>query len=178
MTAYFQLPNFHCQELDAFLVTLKRAGITISLDPQYDASGLFTGKNGHLKQILPLFDFFFPNETEATKISGEDTPEEALELFCKLLPETLVVVKCGAKGSIAGKGSEHRWKKEVPCIPLVDTTGAGDAFVAGFLISHVLHKNDVEKSLNYASAVASLTISHLGGPANYLWTDEELVKFL
>ena len=59
-----------------------------------------------------------------------------LEILAAAYPQALVVIKCGADGVLGACGA-RRW--EVGCYPteVLDTTGAGDAFNAGFLHRYV-----------------------------------------
>ena len=59
-----------------------------------------------------------------------------LEILAAAYPQALVVIKCGADGVLGACGA-RRW--EVGCFPteVLDTTGAGDAFNAGFLHRYV-----------------------------------------
>ena len=59
-----------------------------------------------------------------------------LEVLAAAYPQALVVIKCGADGVLGACGA-RRW--EVGCFPteVLDTTGAGDAFNAGFLHRYV-----------------------------------------
>lgn len=84
-----------------------------------------------LLPALPNLDFFLPSAYEAMDLSGWDSPGKAADYFHeKGVP--VVAVKMGGQGALLSAGG----KQEVfPAYegPVVDTTGAGDAFVAGFL---------------------------------------------
>ena len=84
-----------------------------------------------LLPALPNLDFFLPSAYEAMDLSGRDSPGKAADYFHeKGVP--VVAVKMGGQGALLSAGG----KQEVfPAYegPVVDTTGAGDAFVAGFL---------------------------------------------
>ena len=86
-----------------------------------------------LLPALPNLDFFLPSAYEAMDLSGRDSPGKAADYFHeKGVP--VVAVKMGGQGALLSAGG----KQEVfPAYegPVVDTTGAGDAFVAGFLAS-------------------------------------------
>ena len=76
----------------------------------------------------------FPNEEEAAILAGSSEPETQCARLAKHYP--LVVIKRGAAGAEAAEG-ERRWCVNAPKIEAVDTTGAGDAFVAGFLAARI-----------------------------------------
>ena len=72
----------------------------------------------------------FPNAEEAAILAGSDDPETQCARLAARYP--LVVVKRGAAGAEAAQGA-RRWRVNAPKIEAIDTTGAGDAFVAAFL---------------------------------------------
>lgn len=81
---------------------------------------------------LALADYYTPNHQEAQKITGQPTPEKALEALAPYLRASLV--KVGDRGCLV---MEEGQITQVPTLPLegpvVDTTGAGDAFIAGLM---------------------------------------------
>jgi len=75
-------------------------------------------------------DIVFANREEAKAFTGKE-PEEALRSIAKKC--SIAVVKVGAEGSYIRKGTEEIKVAAVPVSKVVDTTGAGDYFAAGFL---------------------------------------------
>jgi sugar/nucleoside kinase (ribokinase family) len=80
---------------------------------------------------------FLPNEGEALHISGKDDLDQAGKWLAGITG--LTVIKCGAQGAVAFKGDE-RTQFAVPQalldgLRIVDTTGAGDNFDAGFMFA-------------------------------------------
>ena len=75
-------------------------------------------------------DIVFANEEEAKAFTGKE-PEEALDIIAKMC--SIAIVKVGARGSLIRKGTEEVRVEAVPVAKVVDTTGAGDFFAAGFL---------------------------------------------
>jgi len=76
----------------------------------------------------------FPNSEEAAVLAGRDDAEAQGERLARLYP--LVAIKRGAAGCEAWRGAE-RWRVSGPAAEVVDTTGAGDAFVAAFLAARL-----------------------------------------
>ena len=73
----------------------------------------------------------------------------------------LVVIKRGAAGCEAAEGS-RRWRVAARPVEAIDTTGAGDAFVAAFLAAH-LKGADVEAALERAAAAGAAASTTVGG---------------
>jgi sugar/nucleoside kinase (ribokinase family) len=101
----------------------------------------------------------FPNEEEATILAGSDDREIQCARLAARYP--LVVVKRGAAGCEAAAG-EERWRCNAPKIEAIDTTGAGDAFVAAFLAAR-LSGADIQSALGRAAAAGSAASAIIGG---------------
>jgi len=76
----------------------------------------------------------FPNEDEAEALTGLAEPNAQLDALAALYP--LVILKRGVHGCRARRGGET-FEVAAPQSEAIDTTGAGDAFVAGFLSAHL-----------------------------------------
>ncbi|KAJ1641463.1 Ribokinase-like protein, partial [Pavlovales sp. CCMP2436] len=159
----FNMPNMHCRDLLDLLGALHAAGVTLSLDTQFDVSGAWDGK-GCLPECLGVMDVFMPNELEAAGVTGAPTPEAALEVLCaRMRPGALALVKVGARGVLAGRaGSAERWHVPSAPVSVVDLTGAGDAFNAGFLHAYV-RGAPVDACLRAGTAGGALAVQSLGG---------------
>ena len=81
--------------------------------------------------LLAEVDWFLPNESEGRCMTGKARAEEMLEVFAGRGARG-VAIKMGAEGAVARKGGEVVRVKALR-VDVVDTTGAGDAFNAGFL---------------------------------------------
>lgn len=107
----------------------KEAGLQICLD-----MASYNIVEGDLEFFTTLInkyvDIVFANEEEAKAFTGKE-PEEALNEIAKMC--SIAIVKMGAKGSCIKKGTEKVCVEAIPVKNVVDTTGAGDYFAAGFL---------------------------------------------
>lgn len=103
-------------------------------------------------------DMVFANEHEICALYETEDFEVAIAQAAKDAP--LVVVTRGEKGSVIVADNE---RIEVACVPtvVVDTTGAGDAYVAGFLAGWTTDRTYAECG-RLGSVVASEVISHFG----------------
>jgi fructoselysine 6-kinase len=73
----------------------------------------------------------------------------------------LAVVTRGAEGAIAYDG-DHWWAQPAVPATIVDTTGAGDSFIAGFIVSR-LRGRDVSSSLEMGAQRAAIAVGHMAG---------------
>jgi sugar/nucleoside kinase (ribokinase family) len=111
-----------------------------------------------LSVIKNYVDIVFANEEEAKALTGQD-PETALQQVAKMCE--VVVVKTGSKGSLAAKEGKTYKTGVFPVEKLIDTTGAGDLYAAGFLWAY-LSKFPVEKCLQAGSITAANVITEFG----------------
>lgn len=84
----------------------------------------------NVQEALRAVDVFAPNEGEALRLTGAATIDAALERLAHYTPT--VVIKRGAQGAQAVAHGESACAPAIP-VTVVDTTGAGDCFSAGFL---------------------------------------------
>jgi sugar/nucleoside kinase (ribokinase family) len=128
---------FLLQELQphwpTLLSALKASGCTVSLDTNWAPLGDWHS----VRAVLPYVDVFLPNEGEALHISGKAGLDEAGAWLAGITG--LTVIKCGAQGAVAFSRDEHRQFPVPPALlenlRIVDTTGAGDNFDAGFVFA-------------------------------------------
>ena len=142
-----------------FLREVERRKIPFAVDP---ASYSFLQEVGP-SQFLDWTrkaSILFPNEDEAAILTGENSPDAQLKALARVYP--LVVLKRGAKGAIAAEAASGRqWSAFAPDASVLDTSGAGDAFLGGFLGAY-LRGEGVEASLNRAVSLGSLAVTLLG----------------
>lgn len=134
---------------------LKAKGLTISFDTNDDPDDRWEG----VGEVLKYVDVLLPNEREACKLAGTEDLETAIHGLAAQVP--LVVVKLGAKGALAQRGSERIVSESRKLVP-VDTVGAGDSFDAGFLHEYV-RCADLEKCLAAGNAAGALSTTRPGG---------------
>ena len=156
IAGFFVLPGLLDDLLPIKLRKARQVGIYTSLDtvlsPRY-------WKPEFLWPCLPELDAFLCNRKEANRLTGEDTPEEAAKAFINKGANT-VVIKLGSEGCYLrdGKISE---RIASPIVDVVDTTGAGDAFAAGYLAA--LNRGEtVMKAVEWGNAAGARMVSALG----------------
>lgn len=103
-----------------------------------------------LAEALSYVDYLIPNDEEAMLLTGKNTVEEAAESLRGAGVKT-VVVKCGSKGCYVCGREKCFWVPAEKNVKCVDTTGAGDSFMAGFLYALFQGKNlrDCARNGNY-----------------------------
>jgi sugar/nucleoside kinase (ribokinase family) len=153
--AYFLQPGLQ-EGLAALFDEARAAGVTCSLDTNWDPSGRW---DGGLAACLERCDFFFPNEAEALHITGAADVDAAATRLAASVP--VVAIKRGAAGAMVRSG-KRTLCAGAPRVEIVDTTGAGDAFDAGYIYGF-LHDWPVERCLAFAVACGSLSTRAAGG---------------
>lgn len=128
-----------------------------------------------LRPALSETDIFFPSYSEASLITGLDKPEQ---IACKFRDTGLKVfgIKLGAEGCYV---TDFKTEKRIPGVPnvkVVDTTGAGDSFFAGFLCG-LAHQMDPFESAAFAGIVAAKNIEKIGGTAGVPGFDEAMCAY-
>ena len=110
--------------------------------------------------ILSFVDCIFPNEKEAAFYTGETEHEQMADAFLAR-GVSRVVIKLGADGCYAKDENEGFY---LPALPLdaIDTTGAGDHFVAGF-IGGVMDGMSFRECCERGSMYAAQCVAHMGG---------------
>ena len=114
-----------------------------------------------LRGFLPYVDFFIPSYEEAVLITGCKTPESIVEFLRRASAPHVVGVKLGAQGCYLSDGHHAAYVRARRVRRVVDATGAGDAFVAGF-IAGTLRGMDAFESARVANAVAASCVSAVG----------------
>lgn len=161
----------------------KKAGAIISYDPNYRAPLWNSEKEAAevMQSVLQYADIVKISDEEVGMITGESSPEAAAShLFQKGI--SCAVVTLGSDGAYtAVKGASAL--VAVPDVPVVDTTGAGDAFWGGFLYQlavsglrpNELHEEHLQQFTEFANAVATLCVQKRGGipamPTIHMVTD-------
>ena len=133
------------------------------------------------ESLFSMIDYFTPNETEASFYVDHnvETHEDAEKAAIQLLEKGIknVVITLGEKGAFFANNDE---KFSLPIAnlsnPVVDTTGAGDAFNAGFAAALTEGQN-IKDALKFASATAGLSTTKIG-TANSMPSREEIDKLL
>jgi sugar/nucleoside kinase (ribokinase family) len=152
------------------LALAKSLRISTSLDPQWDATQTWE----YMDQWLELLTYLFVNEGEAMSIAKAPTLEEA----CKALQARThcAIVKAGKEGAMVFAEGAIR---QVPAqrVDVVDTTGAGDSFDAGFLYATWEKNLPLLEALKIGSAAGSRSCMFPGG-VEHRSSYDDLIRLL
>jgi sugar/nucleoside kinase (ribokinase family) len=157
----FVLPNLRVNGPE-ILRRARESGLKTSLDTNWDAEGEWMSA---LEPCLPYLDILFMNEDEALKVTGSNDPATGAGVVLEKGAKA-AVMKLGGRGcAIYADGQE--FLARAFDVPVKDTTGAGDCFVAGFLSARQRGASWSEAA-EIANAVAALSVQKLGAVAGVL----------
>ncbi len=159
LASLFILPDFRPHAAET-LARARAAGLTTSLDTNWDPRGEWMRA---LAPCFPGLDFLFMNEDEARMVGA--SPADLLSLGIRTF-----VLKLGPRGCAIYR-SEGETLVPAFDVPVQDTTGAGDCFVAGFLAAW-LRGASLEEAGRFANAVGALNVQRVGATAGLLCYEE------
>ena len=168
----YLLPKFDGEGAARLFAEARARGKLTSMDVTWDTTGRWLDV---IAPCLPHLSFFMPSIREAREMAGTDDPVRIAALFQEKGVRT-AVIKLGEKGCYVKHGAEPGFYAAGFPTEVVDTTGAGDSFVAGFLTG-VLKGWDVKSSAELACAVAAMNIRAVGATAG-IPTFEEARQFM
>lgn len=168
----YNLPGLEPQGLTEILRLAKELGKITSMDVTWDASGTWLPT---IAPSLPYLDYFLPSYQEARAITGQERPEQAAR-FLRERGVGTAVVKLGKEGCYLQSARGERRLPACGVRNVVDTTGAGDAFVAGFL-SGLARGWDVESAARLGNAAGALAVSAVGATTG-LTSFEEAMRVM
>jgi sugar/nucleoside kinase (ribokinase family) len=167
IAGFFVLPGLLDGRLGPALKSAAELGMRISLDvvesPRMrDAS--------HLWPCLSFLDIFLCNQQEAKILTGEADPYRAAAILHSYGAGT-VIIKGGDQGCWLSNRSvpaEAMTQSRIPAfdVPVVDTTGAGDAFAAG-LIASILRGKNLPDACLAANQAGARVVTALGAVSGW-----------
>ncbi len=146
---------------------LKAEGTTIILD-----TGFIEGMSlESYKEHLEIADYYLPNRNEAVKLTGETDPKKAAAVLKQYLKTA--VVKLDADGCLIFDGDSYTYVKSIDEFVRVDSTGAGDAFFAGFMYG-IMKDEPIEKCVLYGNITGGKCVTAVGCTTAY-FTESEML---
>lgn len=147
----FHLPAFDGEGAAELFQAAQKAGVLTSMDVTND----FTGRwDEIIRPCYPHLDYFLPSIDQARLISGYQDPWDIAGFFLDRGVKH-VAVKLGAQGSFFRAEKKAFYCGTYP-VPVIETTGAGDAFCAGFLTALVRGCSPEEGMLTATAASAQV----------------------
>ena len=146
----------------------KKRGRTVTFDLIAASAETLT----NVEPLLPFIDYFMPSIEEARDMSGRSSVEDCARFYLDR-GTGCCVFTLGGEGAFYAHKDGTRLTSSAYEVKVMDTTGCGDAFDAGF-ITALHHKMDVETSLRFAQAAAALVATGLGSDAGILSFDHTM----
>jgi ribokinase len=149
----------------------KRRDISILMNP---SMSMVTHRPDELKYAMKNSEVIIMNGKEACLITGEEDVESAIKEL-KDYGAEMVIITQDVKGSLVAENSRVF---RVPSyeVKVVDTTGGGDSYTAGFVHAK-LEGYSTEEAVKFAGAVAALNITTPGASTD-LPTEAEVIEFM
>lgn len=167
----FHLPLFDGAGAAALLRMAQEKGIVTSMDVTSDRTGRW---NEIIEPCYPHLDYFLPSIEQAELIARTSDPREIVRFFQDRGVKN-VAVKLGRRGSYCAGGGKAFF---CACydVPVVETTGAGDAFVSGFLTG-VGRGFSLEDCVRFGTAASAFVIQAVGATTG-MGTFDALKQFI
>lgn len=168
----FVSPPLNIAAMEKIFKDIKSRGKILAVDAT-------RAKNGEtlndLATLLECMDYFFPNEAELATLTGESNVDKNIAALMSHGLECSVV-KRGGKGCIIATKNE---RYEIPACrveKVIDTTGAGDCFAAGFLWA-LSEGWSLENCGRFACAVASCSVEEVGAVAGVTSLEKVMLRY-
>lgn len=160
ISAVYHLPRFDGKGARKLLEAAKARGVITSMDISTDRSGRWEDV---VSICCPYLDYFLPSIEQASMIAKTEDPREIAAFFLSRGAKN-VVVKLGKRGSYFRNAESAFWAGTYSELEVVETTGAGDAFCAGFLTG-VGEGLSPEECVAMGTAASSMVIQAMGATA-------------
>lgn len=149
----------------------REGGLITALDTVWDAEGRWLKL---IEPCLPHIDYFLPSLEEARMITSLYDPSEVAQFFLDH-GVGVVALKMSEEGCYLRSPDEEF---QIPAydVAAIDTTGGGDAFVAGFLTG-VVEGWDMQRTGYLANAVGALCVTAMGATTG-VRSFEETLRFM
>jgi sugar/nucleoside kinase (ribokinase family) len=163
---YLLMPGLAQDELVPVFAEARKRGVKTVLDVGVPTPGEYLSR---FDRLLPLVDVFLPNNDEAERITGEKDPLKQAEVFQKLGAGTTVITMGGEGSLLVTK--DLRLRAGTFAVPMIDASGGGDAFDAGYICG-LLDGKGPEDCLRIASALGASCVRAIGTTPGVFTRDE------
>jgi sugar/nucleoside kinase (ribokinase family) len=169
----FLMPDFDGEGTEKLLKYAKENDVLCCMDTAWDSKGQWIEK---IESSLQYLDWFMPSYDEACEMSGKTIPEEIAQFFHSKGVRN-VIIKMGHEGCFIKPVNETGYR--IPAfnkVKVIDTSGAGDSFCAGF-IAGLYMGWDISECAKFANAVGAHCIMKIGTTAG-VKSIEETLEFI
>ncbi|MEA5050000.1 MAG: carbohydrate kinase family protein [Oscillospiraceae bacterium] len=141
----------------------KAAGLRTGFNMQVDLPSMngFGASKQDILDSLQYVDLFAPCRAGLFQLCGSEDLDACLSFLRPYFKGTLLVT-LGKKGSAAFDTADRRYDCSIADVQVVDTTGAGDAFMGGMLYAFLLRGMPLDKALEFSTVCAGITCTALG----------------
>jgi sugar/nucleoside kinase (ribokinase family) len=153
---HFCLYPHDCARWTRLLSKLRQRGISSSWDFGWNQP--LTNDRG-LVDLIDALDFVFVNEHEARLYTGQDTLAASIPVWRQR--QAITIIKNGEEGAV-WIAPDREIHAAAPKVRVIDTTGAGDSFNAGFLVAWMNRKSP-EQCLKAGNKVGADSTRRAGG---------------
>lgn len=152
------LSRFDGEPCARFLEKARSLGKITVMDTAWDFDDVWLPK---IEAALPCLDWFMPSVDEAARLTSETDPQRIADRLLAMGPKN-VIVKLGRDGALlCAAGQPRAVLPTYRSVKAVDTTGAGDAFCAGFLAG-LAQGWDYTRCVRLANAVGTHCVTAVG----------------
>ncbi|MDR9828574.1 carbohydrate kinase family protein [Vibrio sp. FNV 38] len=156
-SGFYLLPGLETSGLSELFYTAKQRGKITSLDVGWDSQEVWFSK---IESLLPSLTYFLPTLNEAQQIAKKETIQDCAQFFIDKGVE-VVVIKAGSEGAFVNDGHHCYWVKGEEVTKVIDTTGAGDGFVSGFLAA-IARGYDIAQAVKVANRAGACVVQQYG----------------
>lgn len=147
---------------------LRDEGTTVILD-----TGFIEGMSlDSYKGMLEIAHYYLPNRKEATILTGEEDPKKAVKKLSEYLDTA--IMKLDKDGCLIYKDGKYTLVKSIDEFTHVDSTGAGDAFFAGFMYG-IMKDEPIERCVLFGNITGGKCVTAVGCTTAF-FNEEELLS--
>ena len=168
---FYQMPRFDGDGSARLMQMAKSMGKTTTMDVNWDHSGKWRQT---IEYTLKYVDYFLPSEEEAGLITGQSSPWKMADSLLDMGTKN-VLIKMGDKGAYF-KNAQSCFKIATHKVQAIDTTGAGDSFVAGFLTG-LIQGWGIKDCARFGTSAASFCVKKIGSTAG-ITSYEEVFAYM
>jgi sugar/nucleoside kinase (ribokinase family) len=169
----FLMPDFDGEGTEKLLKFARENNVLCCMDTAWDSKGHWLTK---IERSLKYLDWFMPSYDEAREMSGKTDPG-VISSFFQSKGVKNVIIKLGNEGCYIKPENGNGYL--VPAfnkVKVIDTSGAGDSFCAGF-ITGLSQDWDIPECAKFANAVGAHCIMKIGTTAG-IKSIEETLEFI